>query len=301
MRSDWFVPILESWPSSASLDRQQSVRALRLVKAVSVAAGGRVATSSGAPAGPAASRFAVLRATVALDRYARLSQGADNFTLVAGQDTPPEKLAWHLGNAVAFTRASSGEPHGSPGDALIEDLQAWEADRKAWNSLRRSGAPARHVGVVSGERYAPAVAALIQQARSEIVVAVGLVTWDGTPTHPVTPLAEALIAAARRKLSVVVFDPRTPSRSHSPKMTEAALERLRDGGAQIKPPAGGGMMHTKVVVIDREISVVGSHNWTGPSLTGAVELSLLCESPELAVALLAGLAYPPPAGNSDRG
>ena len=52
---------------------------------------------------------------------------------------------------------------------------------------------------------------------------------------------------------------------------------LRSWGAQVKFCSSSGVLHAKVLMIDKTIAVVGSHNFSKRSMGGNVEVSVLVE------------------------
>ena len=59
---------------------------------------------------------------------------------------------------------------------------------------------------------------------------------------------------------------------------EEAYQLLTDNGVGVKFSAGDGVTSTKLLVVDDDVSVVGSHNWTESGLSYNSESSVLVQS-----------------------
>jgi len=59
---------------------------------------------------------------------------------------------------------------------------------------------------------------------------------------------------------------------------EEAYQLLTDNGVGVKFSGGSGVTSAKLLVVDDDISIVGSHNWTESGLTYNSESSVLVQS-----------------------
>lgn len=64
-----------------------------------------------------------------------------------------------------------------------------------------------------------------------------------------------------------------------------AMRALEAGGATVKQDTPGRLLHSKYVVIDHTLSVLGSHNWSAGSFATYDDVSIAVESVPLATAL----------------
>jgi phosphatidylserine/phosphatidylglycerophosphate/cardiolipin synthase-like enzyme len=99
------------------------------------------------------------------------------------------------------------------------------------------------------ERCDDLLTGLIRGAKDRIYVAIYSFTSDR--------LAEALIEARRRGVDVRVVMERREANG-----TGSEYPRLRGAGVEVKLDANPGLMHHKFMVIDGEIVVTGSYNWS---------------------------------------
>jgi len=111
-----------------------------------------------------------------------------------------------------------------------------------------------------------AVRRLIQQAQESIDVAVFFLTHTG--------IAEDLIDAHLRGVEVRVIIDATAAKNGYTKH-----ELLRVAGIPVKVEDWGGKMHMKAAVIDQEILITGSMNWTWAGERGNDENTIVVYSP----------------------
>ena len=161
-----------------------------------------------------------------------------------------------------------------------------------------SSAPPR---LLAGSDYIPAVTAAIAGARESIDIAMYFIIMDGSdPAHPVDALVEELAAARRRGVRVRVV-------LENEKFHESALayKTLHAAGVDIAYDSPRTYLHSKALVVDGRICVVGSTNWSKTALRTNHELAVLFESTASARAVTQSLdalilerAPPVPAGTA---
>lgn len=121
--------------------------------------------------------------------------------------------------------------------------------------------------VIIGKKYLDVVIPLLAAARHSIEIIIYEVRLrEKIPTHEVSLLLRALQDAAQRGVRVRAI------------VGNALIaERLRAYGLEAKTLHTGKLMHAKVVLIDRYIAVVGSHNFTQSAFRSNLEVSLAVE------------------------
>lgn len=174
----------------------------------------------------------------------------------------------------------------APGAAgtLASEIDRWLSRHETLEALSAGAADAAGA-VLTGADYVDAARAEIDAAAESVRVMMFL----GTPTagdedlSPL-PLVEALEAAGARGVEVRVVldqdDGGEPYRSAF--INRALVERLEPGPVSVKRDTEETLLHSKVLVVDDEACIVGSHNWTRSSFTRSHELSVLVASPEVA-------------------
>ncbi len=122
--------------------------------------------------------------------------------------------------------------------------------------------------------FNPAGEELIRAARREIQVAVYRIDASALP------LLDLLEDAVRRGVQVVIV---VSAVGRQPGNIRERLMRLREiQGFHLVDfrSEGGGFLHAKTIVVDREKAVIGSANLTWGGLIGNHEIGVLIEGPE---------------------
>lgn len=124
------------------------------------------------------------------------------------------------------------------------------------------------------QEYFPAVRREIRAAKKDIIVTVYVfrVYPHANPKSPTFVLLQELLEARRRGVKVRVILERTCWQN------ETAREMLAAGGVDARYASGGNLLHQKVVVIDDDTCLVGSHNWSDSALKFNHEVSELVRS-----------------------
>jgi len=127
--------------------------------------------------------------------------------------------------------------------------------------------------------YYAVVKGLIDRANRSVAVIMYVVKYDPNEIDdPVNTLLNALVRAKERGLSVrIVLDDAT-YRSY-----RETLDYLMSKGVEVALDEKAGVTtHVKMVIIDEEYLVVGSHNWTESALSYNHEYSVMIRSREMA-------------------
>ncbi|MBA2482104.1 MAG: hypothetical protein H0V44_15690 [Planctomycetes bacterium] len=140
--------------------------------------------------------------------------------------------------------------------------------------------------------YARMVERMVASARTRVWMSMFVVRLD--EDGPVMQLMKALAAASARGVRVqVCLDlGRVYSTGEVDPKHDAPLAWLRAHGVRALVDEPGRTTHAKVLIVDDERVVIGSHNWTRDALTGNREASVVLEDREVAAALselLAGI------------
>jgi len=95
-----------------------------------------------------------------------------------------------------------------------------------------------------------------------------------------------LIAAHDRGLSVNVFT------SGARNGKQSAARKLQESGIPVHLLSNGRSFHHKAIVIDDQLVIIGSHNWTLPALSESREISLAVRSAPLAFQMTQAIVSP---------
>ena len=147
---------------------------------------------------------------------------------------------------------------------------------------------AAFVGVLEGASYYERLPLFLRDASTSVKVAMFHAAFPG-PNHPTKALLDELIAAKGRGADVKVVLDR--DRDTDPYMSVVintnAKRYLEDHGVACRFDREDVLLHSKYVVIDGTLSIVGSHNWSAGSYSEFDDLSFVVQSPEIAAALTA--------------
>ncbi len=150
------------------------------------------------------------------------------------------------------------------------------------------------------EDYGPAVVQQIRKAKSRIRCALYMARFDPRfPNNREGSLLVELAAARRRGVDVSVIldgsdrpweDAGSPMGVMKKEHTNsAAFKFLKRNGVNVVYESEDALLHSKLIIIDNEISIVGSTNWTYSALAKNREASVIVRSAEVARAFGAGL------------
>jgi len=150
-------------------------------------------------------------------------------------------------------------------------------------ALSSFGLPARNVEVVMDAQYFETAKKMILEAKTSIqIMMFEMRYYDEHPNSPSNLLIKALIDAKKRGVKAEVVlevredeDRTTQGNRRTGKMLSAA-------GVEVIYDPLFKTTHTKCMIVDGELTLLGSTNWTYHALTSNNELSLLIQSKELA-------------------
>jgi phosphatidylserine/phosphatidylglycerophosphate/cardiolipin synthase-like enzyme len=124
---------------------------------------------------------------------------------------------------------------------------------------------------ILGAEYPAAVIPMIADARETLDIII--YEWRLVPqikTHIVSIFTQAICDAVARGVAVRAI---------------VAHDGLRDELRRLKIPArasySGKLLHAKVILLDKKIAVIGSHNFTQSAFTQNVEVSVALQDPAL--------------------
>ncbi|MBT7066142.1 MAG: hypothetical protein HN919_07550 [Verrucomicrobia bacterium] len=143
---------------------------------------------------------------------------------------------------------------------------------------------------ISRKAYLPAVQAALNAATGSIDVAMFQIrVRESTPsTQPVRKLVDALVDAHRRGGRVSVVLDRSMRYQDGKRLSDLAADNdnatqlLQAAGVDVAFGSSGRLMHQKVIIIDDQVVITGSHNWTYHSLTRNTESGELIRSRDYA-------------------
>ena len=145
------------------------------------------------------------------------------------------------------------------------------------------GFPASDVQVITDREYFTVVQTCFKEARSSIAVMMfEAAYYDKHANSPTNVLIRELLAARTRGLTVKVILEKRRERDRTHENNQKTGRLLSRGGVEVVYDSELVTTHTKLLIIDGEISIVGSTNWTYSALEKNHEVSVLIRSPEVA-------------------
>lgn len=149
------------------------------------------------------------------------------------------------------------------------------------------GASRPDAQLITDINYFPMAKKIIQEAKSSIrVMMFEMAYYEKHPGTPSNLLIQELIAARKRGIKVEVILEIKESGDRTTIRNQQTGKILAAGGVEVIYDSPFKTMHAKCLMVDEQIILLGSTNWTFYSLTNNNEVSLLLRSPELARELI---------------
>ena len=147
--------------------------------------------------------------------------------------------------------------------------------------------PAEDVRVVANEQYFKVAQELIKGAKRSVrVMMFEMVYYQNRSHSPTNILLKELIDARKRGAHVEVILEVREGEDRTTKGNRRTGKILSEGGVEVIFDSPSKTTHTKVMIIDEQIALLGSTNWTYSALTNNNEVAVLIRSKEVAKELL---------------
>jgi phosphatidylserine/phosphatidylglycerophosphate/cardiolipin synthase-like enzyme len=123
---------------------------------------------------------------------------------------------------------------------------------------------------IIGKEFPKKVIPLIEAAKKQISIVVFDWRWySDQPGNPVQLFNQALVRARRRGVEVRALV-----------NSVAICNILKDEGCKAKKLLSENLLHAKMILIDDDIAIVGSHNYSQSAFTTNFEVSVLIRDAE---------------------
>ena len=147
--------------------------------------------------------------------------------------------------------------------------------------------PAQDVQVIMDAQYFQVAKKTIQEAKTSIqIMMFDMRYYEEHPNSPSNLLIKALIDAKKRGVKVEVILEAREDEDRATQGNRRAGKLLLEGGVEVIYDPLFKTTHAKCMVVDGEITLLGSTNWTYHALTSNNEVSILIRSREVAKTLL---------------
>lgn len=144
--------------------------------------------------------------------------------------------------------------------------------------------------ILPNSNYFPTLLEKIRAAQNSIDLTMFVFKATDSPKNRASMVVEELRGAARRGVKVRIFLEKSGYDEKLNETNRKTAGKLEGKGIEIFFDSADITTHSKLVVVDRRFSFVGSHNLTHAALTHNNELSLLVDDPGLAQSLTAYMA-----------
>ena len=132
------------------------------------------------------------------------------------------------------------------------------------------------VELLIAREFISRVPAILEGARSSIQVVQFVVQVKGKSARMSSrELGIKLAAKAREGVTVQVILNTAGGGWRAPALNRQAAEWMNERGIEVRTLGSGTTCHAKLLIIDREIAIIGSHNWTPYALERNFEVSVL--------------------------
>jgi len=145
------------------------------------------------------------------------------------------------------------------------------------------GLPAEDVQLVTDARYVQVAQKMIQEAKASIqVMMFEMGYYDEHPNTPSNLLIKELIHAKKRGVKVEVILEVREGEDRTTKRNRHTGKILSEGRVEVIYDSPSKTTHTKLMVVDGKLTLLGSTNWTYYALTHNHEAAVLIRSKEVA-------------------
>jgi phosphatidylserine/phosphatidylglycerophosphate/cardiolipin synthase-like enzyme len=149
------------------------------------------------------------------------------------------------------------------------------------------GLPAEDVQLVTDVQYFEVAKKLIHEAKYSIqVMMFEMGYYDKYPNTPSNLLIKELMNATKRGVKVEVILEVKEGEDRTAKRNRHTGKILSESGVEVIYDPLSKTTHAKLMVVDGQLSLLGSTNWTYYALTSNNEASVLIRSQELARAII---------------
>lgn len=122
---------------------------------------------------------------------------------------------------------------------------------------------------IIGKNYPKQVIPLIESAKRSIKIVVYDWRWyENDPGNPCQLFNASIVRAKKRGVNIKACV-----------NSEAIAKPLKENGIDVKIPISKNLIHTKFIIIDDKILIMGSHNFSQSAFTTNFETSIIQDDP----------------------
>lgn len=164
-----------------------------------------------------------------------------------------------------------------PKVTLVSEIRDFSKHQKACERINAFDHEGLQGRLILNSEYFYTVGKIIDGAQRSIDIIMFFMSFSSSGDHPVNALIDKLIAASLRGVKVRVYLDKDQEGDlyKSRIINRLAYEALKNAGIDVRWDRVTSLSHSKIVVVDQEIVVMGSHNWTASSFFQYSEVSVL--------------------------
>jgi len=170
--------------------------------------------------------------------------------------------------------------------ALLLPALPLQAGQTVFKHINRQFLRSDEVRILADEDYFPALEQIIDSARSQISLVMFLFKTSRSKNNRPAQIADALIRARQRGVQVEVLLEKSNYDDELNRINRRVAKRLKKNDVTVYFDTKGTTTHAKLLVVDRTLCLLGSHNLTQAALRYNHEVSLLISNRQLAAELL---------------
>jgi phosphatidylserine/phosphatidylglycerophosphate/cardiolipin synthase-like enzyme len=136
--------------------------------------------------------------------------------------------------------------------------------------------------ILDNKNYYTSLIHEIKRAKTSIHISMYLFKMTKNPKNPIVIIVNELIKARKRGVFVKVLLEKSGFNKGLNKENQQVARKLRQNKISVCFDSLKTQTHTKIIIIDSQLSFVGSHNLTASALSWNNELSVLVKSKPMA-------------------
>lgn len=155
--------------------------------------------------------------------------------------------------------------------------------KMVWGNDDKMATDIQKIRPAINKQYSELIKPLLQNARVDISVCMYQWRWYSfRATCPMQRLNYEYLSASRRGVHVRVVLNLDHVGGNLSKAHAQTARELKRAGVDVKTDGSGQLVHAKFVIIDQEIVILGSHNYSEKSMASNIETSVIIKDREIA-------------------
>ena len=133
----------------------------------------------------------------------------------------------------------------------------------------------RDIEIIEDEHFVPVARSMLQDARYSVDISTYIFKLAGSKDgRPLTSLVESLYALAKSNIRIRVLLNIMDKRTGPSKVNVRTAQSLKKHGLEVRYLPDNRCQHSKMLLVDKCVGIIGSHNWTPQSMAYNFETSI---------------------------